>query len=297
LTSGTAHPERLAASHDIDRLPTLEVVRLLQAEEARVAPAVASQAEAIATAVDGIVGRLRIGGKLLYLGAGTSGRIAQLDAVELPPTFGTSPELVQTIVAGGQRALLEAVEGAEDDTAAAEAEVARRVEGDDAVVALAASGTTPFTVAGLRRARLVGAFTVAVTARSGSPLAEAAEVAIVPQTGAEVVMGSTRLKAATAQKMVLATLSTTVMVRLGRVYSNLMVEMPATNAKLARRAATMVELAAQVSPQAAARALEAAGGRVKEAVLVARRGLPPEEARALLASCDGDLRQALEASR
>jgi N-acetylmuramic acid 6-phosphate etherase len=293
LTAGTDHPERLAASRDLDRLPTLELVRLLQSEEARVPAAVAGQSEAITAAVEGVVARLHRGGRLFYLGAGTSARIAQLDAAELPPTFGTPPEWVQLIAAGGEAALLRAAEGAEDDAQAAADEVDRRVRGDDAVVGLAASGNTPFTVAGVRRARLLGAFTVAVTARPKSPLALAAEVAIVPETGPEVILGSTRLKAGTAQKLVLNTLSTAVMVRLGRVYSNLMVEMPATNAKLAGRARTMVALAAGVPTAVAAAALAASGGAVKPAIVMARLGLDATEAAARLAAAGGSLRRAL----
>jgi N-acetylmuramic acid 6-phosphate etherase len=285
-------PYRLAASRDLDLLSTREVVRVIQAEDARVAAAVAAEADALVAAVEAVTARLAAGGRLFYVGAGTSARIAALDAAEIPPTYGTSPELVQVIVAGGERALLHAVEGAEDDAEAGRCEVLERLRSGDALVGIAASGSTPFTVAAVKEARRLGALTVAVTARRGSKLVAAAELAVVPATGAEVVMGSTRMKAGTAQKLVLNALSTAVMVRLGKVCSNLMVEMPATNAKLRRRAAVMVELLAEVDPAAAAAALAAAGGEVKTAVLVAR-GQSADEARQALEAAGGNLRQAL----
>lgn len=285
--------ERLAASLELDRLAPRDVVRVIQEEDARVAPAVAAEGDALAAAVEAVAARLAAGGRLFYVGAGTSARIAALDAAELPPTYGTEPSLVQVIVAGGERALLHAVEGAEDDAEAGRCEVLERVRSADAVVGVAASGTTPFTVAALEEARRLHALTVAVTSRRDSPLAAAAELCVAPDTGPEVVLGSTRMKAGTAQKMVLNALSTAVMVRLGRVHSNLMVEMPATNAKLRRRASRMVELAAEVSPEEAEAALEAAGGHVKTAVLVAALGITPEEARGRLAEHGGILREAL----
>lgn len=286
---------RLAATLDLDLLPTADVLRRIHHEDARVAGAVAAESGALAAAVDAVAARLAAGGRLFYVGAGTSARIAALDAAELPPTYGTEPSLVQVIVAGGERALLHAVEGAEDDEEAGRCEVLERVRAGDAVVGIAASGTTPFTVAAVEEARELGALTVAVTARPGSPLAAAAEHAIAPRTGPEVVMGSTRMKAGTAQKLVLNALSTAVMVRLGRVHSNLMVEMPATNAKLRARAARMVELAAEVPAETAAAALAAAEGDVKLAVLVAR-GRGVEEAKAALAAAGGSLRRALSGS-
>ena len=286
------NPYRLAASRDLDLLSTREVVRVIQAEDARVAAAVAAEADALVAAVEAVTARLAAGGRLFYVGAGTSARIAALDAAEIPPTYGTSPELVQVIVAGGERALLHAVEGAEDDAEAGRCEVLERLRSGDALVGIAASGSTPFTVAAVKEARRLGALTIAVTTRRDSKLVAAAELAVVPATGAEVVMGSTRMKAGTAQKLVLNALSTAVMVRLGKVCSNLMVEMPATNAKLRRRAAVMVELLAEVDPAAAAAALAAAGGEVKTAVLVAR-GQSADEARQALEEAGGNLRQVL----
>jgi N-acetylmuramic acid 6-phosphate etherase len=291
--AGQALADRLAASLDIDRLSTREVVRLIQAEDARVAPAVEAAGDELAAAVEAIVVRLSAGGRLVYVGAGTSARLCALDAAELPPTYGTSPELVQVIVAGGARALVHAVEGAEDDEEAGRCEVLERVRASDAVVGVAASGSTPFTVAALREARRIGALTVAVSGRREAPLVTAADLAVVVTTGPEVILGSTRMKAGTAQKLVLNALSTATMVRLGRVHSNLMIEMPATNAKLRRRAARMVELAAGVTREVAERALAAAGGDTKVAVLMAARELTAEAAAELLTAARGSLRRAL----
>ncbi|HET7710729.1 MAG TPA: N-acetylmuramic acid 6-phosphate etherase [Thermoanaerobaculia bacterium] len=289
--------DRLDASLDIDRRSTLDVVRIIQAEDARVATAVAAEADRIAQAVDQIVERLKSGGRLFYIGAGTSGRIAMLDASELPPTFGIDPSLVRVIIAGGERAYFEAVEGAEDDEEAAIALVTAEVGPDDAVIGIAASGTTPFTVAGIRRANMSGALTVAITSVRGAPLANEADIAIVPITGPEVIMGSTRMKSGTAQKMILNTISTAVMIRLGRVYSNLMIDMPATNEKLRGRAVRMVELASGVGRPAAVEALRAAEGNVKLAAVIARRRVGAEEARRLLESAGGVLSRVFEADR
>lgn len=284
--------ERLKPSVDADRLSTLGLVELIQAQDTTVADAVARQAPAIAKAIDAVAERLGRGGRLYYIGAGTSGRIALLDAVELPPTYGVEPDLVQVIVAGGPRALVSAVEGAEDDERDGEEQVEHRgVGATDAVVGIAASGTTPFTVAAVRRARELGAFTIGLTAEPQSPLAEVSELAIVPETGPEVILGSTRMKAGTAQKMVLNTLSTGVMTRLGRIYSNLMVAMPATNEKLRKRARQMVALGSGAGEEEASRALDAASGDVRAALIILRLGVGPEEARTLLEKHGGRLRE------
>jgi N-acetylmuramic acid 6-phosphate etherase len=285
--------ERLETSLDIDRLPALDVVRLIQDEDAKVAAAVAAERERIALAVDQIAERLRHGGRLFYAGAGTSGRIAMLDASELPPTYGVPPDLVQVLMAGGPAAYFAAVEGAEDSEEDAIAAVNEKVTAEDALIGIAASGTTPYTVAAVRRANMLGALTVGLTSVPLSPLARECDIAIVTQTGPEVVMGSSRMKSGTAQKLVLNTISTAVMVRLGRVYSNLMIDMPATNEKLQRRAVRMVELAAGVRRDAALRAMAEAGGNVKEAVVIAARNVPPAEARSLLESHGGSLREVL----
>lgn len=292
ISSSAMSQDRLEASLDIDRRSTREVVRIIQEQDRLVADAVAAEEERIAQAIDQIAGRLARGGQLFYAGAGTSGRIAMLDAAELPPTFGVAPSLVRVLMAGGERAWFAAVEGAEDDADAAIDAVNRNVTAGDAVVGIAASGTTPYTVAAVRRAKELGGLTVGLTSTPGSPLARGADVAIVVQTGPEVIMGSTRMKSGTAQKLVLNTISTGVMIRLGRAYSNLMIEMPVTNEKLRRRGAHMVELAAGVSPEAAERALRDAAGDVKLAAVMAKRRVPAGEARRLLDA--GTLREILE---
>ncbi|HEY7216702.1 MAG TPA: N-acetylmuramic acid 6-phosphate etherase [Thermoanaerobaculia bacterium] len=284
--------DRLVASLDIDRRSSLEIVRIIQEQDRLVAAAVAHEEERIARAVEEIAGRLSRGGRLFYAGAGTSGRIAMLDAAELPPTFGVESSLVQVLMAGGERAFLAAAEGAEDDEAAAAEAVNRNVTAGDALVGIAASGTTPYTAAAVRRAKELGAFTAGVTSAPDSPLARNVDIAIVAQTGPEVIMGSTRMKSGTAQKLILNAISTGVMVRLGRVYSNLMIEMPVTNEKLHRRGVRMVELAAGVSREAAEEALREADGVVKLAAVMAKRRVPADEARRLLAK--RTLREVLE---
>jgi N-acetylmuramic acid 6-phosphate etherase len=285
--------DRLEASLDIDRRTTIEIVRIIQEQDAQVAGAVAAQAERIAHAIDEIAERLRHGGRLFYAGAGTSGRIAMLDASELPPTYGIAPDLVQVLMAGGDRAYFAAAEGAEDDEDAAIAAVNLHVTDADAIVGIAASGTTPYTVAAVRRANMLGALTIGITNVPGSPLAQHVDIPIAVETGPEVVMGSTRMKSGTAQKLVLNQLSTGVMIRLGRVYSNLMIEMPATNEKLRSRAVRMVELAAGVPRPIAVQAMRDAGGEVKTAIVMARRRVGVDEARRLLEG--KSLREVLEA--
>ena len=285
--------DRLAASLDIDRRSSLEIVRIIQEQDRLVAEAVVREEERISQAIDRIAERLAGGGRLLYAGAGTSGRIAMLDAAELPPTFGVEPSLVRVLMAGGERAYFAAAEGAEDDEAAAVRAVQENVTSADALVGIAASGTTPYTVAAVQEAKRLGALTIGITSAPDSPLARDVDIAIVVRTGPEVIMGSSRMKSGTAQKLVLNTISTGVMIRLGRVYSNLMIEMPATNEKLRRRGVRMVELAAGVSGAAAEEALREAGGDIKLAAVMAKRGVSAEEARRLL---DGrTLREVLEA--
>lgn len=286
--------DRLDASLDIDRRPTSDVVRIIQEQDALVAPAVAAAAERIAQSIDQIADRMAHGGRLFYAGAGTSGRIAMLDASELPPTYGIDPSVVRVLMAGGERAFLHAVEGAEDDEEAAIEAVNRDVKAEDAVVGIAASGTTPFTVAAIRRANMLGALTVGVTSVTDSPLAREADIPIVVETGPEVIMGSSRMKSGTAQKLVLNAISTGVMIRLGRVYSNLMTDMPATNEKLRNRAVRMVELAAGVTRPAAVQAMRDAGGNVKVAAVMAKKKLSADDARALLDAHRGNLREVLE---
>jgi N-acetylmuramic acid 6-phosphate etherase len=283
---------RLQSSIDIDRVTTREIVRIIQEQDALVAAAVAAQGDRIAHAIDEIAERLRHGGRLFYAGAGTSGRIAMLDASEIPPTYGVDPSVVRVIMAGGERAFFAAAEGAEDDEDAAIEIVGREVKADDALVGIAASGTTPFTVAAARKANMLGALTVGLTSAPNSPLARDVDIPIVVETGAEVIMGSSRMKSGTAQKMVLNTISTGVMIRLGRVYSNLMIDMPATNEKLRHRAVTMVELAAGVPRAAAAQALREAGGNVRLASVIAKKKVDAADARRLLE--EHSLREVLE---
>jgi N-acetylmuramic acid 6-phosphate etherase len=273
--------DRLDSSIDIDQRSSIEIVRLIQEQDRLVAEAVAAEAEKIAHAIDQIADRLSHGGRLFYAGAGTSGRIAMLDASELPPTFGL--DVVKVLMAGGERAFFAAAEGAEDDEDAAIEAVSREVKSDDAVVGIAASGTTPYTVAAVRRANMLGALTVGITSTPGSPLAREVDIAIVPRTGPEVIMGSTRMKSGTAQKMILNTISTGVMVRLGRVYSNLMIDMPATNEKLRSRAVRMIELAAGVTRPMAVQAMRDSGGSVRLAAVMAKKRVDANEARQLLA--------------
>jgi N-acetylmuramic acid 6-phosphate etherase len=287
--------DRLDASLDVDQRTARDIVRIIQEQDALVAPAVAAEADRIAHAIDQIVDRMAHGGRLIYAGAGTSGRIAMLDASELPPTYGVDAALVRVLIAGGEQALLHAVEGAEDDEDAAIEAVNREVKSDDAVVGIAASGTTPYTVAAVRRANMLGALTVGITSVPDSPLAKEADIPIVVQTGPEVIMGSSRMKSGTAQKLVLNTISTGVMIRLGRVYSNLMIDMPATNEKLRNRAVRMIELAAGVTRPAAVQAMRDADGNVKLAAVMARKKLSAADARTLLDAHRGNLREVLEA--
>jgi len=286
--------ERLEASLDIDRLPSLEIVRIISAQDQLVAEAVASESLRIAQAIDAVADRLRNRGRLFYVGAGTSGRIAMLDASELHPTFGIDRSMVQVIIAGGEGAYLEAAEGAEDREDEAISAIESKVRPEDAVIGIAASGSTPFTIAAIRRANLNGALTVGITSVPGSPLSRECDIPIVIVTGPEVIMGSSRMKSGTAQKMVLNILSTGVMIQLGTVYSNLMVSMPPTNAKLQSRAVQMIELAAGTDRKTAASVFQTSGGRVKESILMIRRNLTKEQARELLISCKDNLREALE---
>jgi N-acetylmuramic acid 6-phosphate etherase len=277
---------------DLDRLPADALVERLVLSQRGVADVVLEQGEAIATAVVEIVARLERGGRLHYVGAGTSGRLAMLDAAEMPPTFGTDPGLVVAHVAGGNAALVRAVEGAEDDADAGRAAMAR-ADGGDAVVGISASGRAPFVIAALALAREKGCFTLAVVNADPSPLAQTAERAIVVQTGAEPIAGSTRMRAGTAQKIVLNTISTAVMVLRGHVHENLMVDLVATNEKLRARAIRLVERIAGVDAMHARTLLESARGSVKTAIVMARRDCDERTAQALLANAKGRLRSVL----
>jgi len=284
-------------TQNIDNLPTLEMVRLINQEDARVAAAVAVELENIARAIDAISARMQNGGRLIYIGAGTSGRLGVLDASECPPTFNTPPEQVIGLIAGGAPALTEAIEGAEDDYEQGEREIAAlQVCEQDSVIGIAASGGTPYVLGGIAEARKRGAFTAGITCNRPSRLEEAAEVVIAPLVGPEVIAGSTRLKAGTAQKIVLNMLSTGVMIKLGKTYGNLMVDVQPTNAKLRERARRIVAQACGVSVQVAAELLEASNGEVKTAIVTHLAGVTAPAARILLQKAGGMVRLALSES-
>ncbi len=284
---------------EFDALSTLEMVRAMHRADAEALLAVERAGPQIAAVIDAVAERLRsrendAGGRLLYLGAGTSGRLGVLDASECPPTFCTPPEMVQAVIAGGDSALRHAVEGAEDDGEAGASAVRERGVGlRDVVVGIAASGRTPFVLGALHAGRAAGALTVGVSCVPGSPVERAGQLAVTMATGAEVITGSTRLKAGTATKLVLNMISTGAMARLGYVHGNLMVNVQGTNRKLRDRAVRIVGELTGLDPEKAARALRAAGGEVKTAVVMTRAGLGVEGARARLASAGGVLRLAL----
>jgi N-acetylmuramic acid 6-phosphate etherase len=277
----------------LDLLGTPDLVARIVVDQHRAVDAVLAQRDAIAGVVEEIAARLRAGGRLHYVGAGSSGRIGALDAAEMPPTFGTAPHLVRATIAGGPAAMAQAVEGAEDDAGAGEAAMRAGVRSGDAVVGISASGGSAFVVAAMDAARKLGAYAIGLTSVAGSPLVRAADVAIVVATGPEVLAGSTRLKAATAQKIALNAISTAVMVRLGHVHHNLMVDVVATNRKLRERALRLLCGIAGIDEARARELLEAAGGRVKVAIVMERRGVGAAEAEALLAGCGGSLRALL----
>jgi N-acetylmuramic acid 6-phosphate etherase len=288
------------AGADLDRLAARDVVRLMAREERRSPAAVEAAAGAVARVAELAAAALRGGGRLVFCGAGTSGRLGGLEAAECPPTFGSEPWQVQAIVAGGEAALARAVEGAEDREGEGEAAVAKRGVGPrDVLVAVAASGRTPFVRAALREARRRGARTAFVTCDPAlaTDEREAADVVVALDVGPEVLTGSTRLKAGTATKVALNAITTAAFASLGKVYGNLMVDLRATNAKLRARAERIVRrLVPQAGEDGAARLLAAAGGDVKVAVLMGRRGLTPGEAGAALAQAGGCLRRALDAA-
>ena len=287
-----------AASANLDRKSAVEIARIINAEDAKVARAVKSSLRQIARAIDLIAAALAKGGRLIYVGTGTSGRIAALDAAECPPTFDTDPNLVQFIIAGGPKALGAAVEADEDSRELGRSEIAkRRPRKNDVVVGVAASGRTPFTVAALEYARSRGARTVAVTSNRNSKLEAAAHVAIVAEVGPEVVSGSTRMKAGTAQKMILNMLTTGAMTRLGYVYGNLMVNVHLKNVKLTERGVAILESAAGLDRRKARRLLAAAGNRVPVALVMAKSGVSAAQAVAALKKSRGHVRKAIQLAR
>ncbi len=283
-----------SASADLDSKGALEIARIINSEDVKVASAVKRALPQVAQAIDWIAAALSEGGRLIYVGTGTSGRIAALDAVECPPTFDVDPRLVQFVIAGGSKALGAAVEADEDSRELGRQAIAkRRPTKKDVVVGIAASGRTPFTIAATRYARARGARTVAVVCNPKSPLGNAAHLAIVAEVGAEVVAGSTRMKAGTAQKMILNMLSTGAMTRLGYVYGNLMVNVHPKNEKLAERGVGILEKAAGLKRRAARKVLAAAEGRVPVALVMAKAGVGRAQAVAALNKSQGQVRRAI----
>ena len=288
--------QRNPRSTAIDRASTLEILQIMNAEDATVADAVREALPAVARAVDAITGRLRQGGRLIYVGAGTSGRLGVMDAAECVPTFGTPPTLVQALIAGGEKALTQAVEGAEDDREAGRRELlALGVNERDAVVGIAASGRTPYVIAALEAANEVGAATIALTCNRPAPLLDVAQIGIAVLVGPEIITGSTRLKAGTAQKMVLNMLSTATMIRLGKVYGNLMVDVMVTNEKLADRARRIVSEVVGCTLEEAGKLLEQTGYAAKPAIVVGLLGVTPDKAQAMLDEAEGRLGDVLAA--
>jgi N-acetylmuramic acid 6-phosphate etherase len=278
----------------LSELPAGEIVRLMNEEDAGVAGAVRLVLPEVARAVEGIVERLRAGGRLFYVGTGTSGRLGVLDASECPPTFGVPAELVQGVIAGGYEALYRATEASEDDRAAGARDLdARGLKGGDAVVGIAASGGTPYTVGAVEHARALGAFTAAVACVPGSPLTRAAEVAVVPDVGPEAVAGSTRLKAGTAQKMILNMLSTATLARLGYVKGNRMTNLRPSNEKLRARSCRIYAAETGETEEAARRALEQAGGDLRVALVMRRTGADRERAARALEAARGVVAEAV----
>ncbi len=287
--------QRNPASEGIDAVPVEQALRIMNAEDAKVAAAVEREIPRIARAVEAIAARLANGGRLFYIGAGTSGRLGVLDASECPPTFNVPPELVTGVIAGGEAALSRAAEANEDDPALGARDlIARGFTGKDAVVGIAASGRTPYVLGAVAKARELGAVTAGISCTPDSELSRAVEFPIEPLVGPEILTGSTRLKAGTATKLVLNMISTVAMIRLGHVYGNLMVNVQPKNVKLRDRARRIVSEAAGVSPEAAAEWLERAGDTVKVAIVMARLGLAREAAEALLRECGGRVSEALK---
>jgi len=294
LRTEQSHP----GADDLDRKSAIEIASLVNAEDAVVAPAVRRALPQIARAIDLVAAGLRHGGRLIYVGAGTSGRIGALDASECPPTFNVDPRTVQYIMAGGPRALASATEASEDDEKLGGAEMRKRKPGKhDVVVGIASSGRTPFTVAAVAEARRRGARTIALTCNKKSPLERAAHFAIVTEVGPEVLAGSSRMKAGTAHKMVLNMISTGAMTRLGYVYGNLMVNVLPKNEKLRQRAVAILERATGADYETASSTLEAAGRRTPVALVMLATGASRARATAALRKAKGHVRRAIELAR
>lgn len=289
-----ATEQRNLNTMNIDTLSTLDMVKLINREDHRVAEAVALVTDKIAEAVDVIAARLSTGGRLIYCGAGTSGRLGILDAVECPPTYSTDPETVQALMAGGYGAIFKAVEGAEDSKELGKTDMQGiGFSGKDVLVGIAASGRTPYVLGCMEYAKELGAPTVAVTCCPGSILDSFADIGIAPAPGPEVVTGSTRMKSGTAQKMVLNMLSTGAMIKLGKVYGNLMVDVKPSNEKLVRRCVTIVCSATDCTEEEAVDALERCGYHPKTAIVMLLRGVDAETADRLLEAAGGHIAKVL----
>ena len=285
---------RNPASADLDRLSTIDFVRLVNGEDAKLANVVAEQAQEIAIAIDLIADRLAGGGRLIYVGAGTSGRLGVLDASECPPTFSADPEQVIGLIAGGREALQRAVEGAEDSPEQGAGDLRDiTLSQRDVVVGIAASGHTPYVIGALNFAKQAAAGTVGLSCNPGSPVSETADIGIAVAVGPEVLSGSTRMKAGTATKMVLNMLTTGAMVKLGKTYGNLMVDLQATNSKLVQRSISIVQQLTELSESDARELLESCGGELKTSIVCHRLGVSPQTARAKLEVVEGRLRSAL----
>lgn len=286
---------RNAASRNLDRMSSLEIISLMNREDRKVAFAVKRELPVIARAVNAVVRQVRKGGRLIYVGAGSSGRMAVSDAAECPPTFGISQKQMFALIAGGRPAVTGAVEGAEDSVANAERDLRKvKLNANDIVAGICASGTTPYVLGAMRYARKKKAITIAVTSNRNMPVAKLAKVVIAVETGPEVLTGSTRLKAGTAQKMVLNMLSTAAMVRLGHAYENLMVDMKLSNQKLAERAVRMLAQASGAQLSTAGHALRQAQHNLRVALVMLKRGIKAAEAKQRIAASKGNLRRALE---
>lgn len=294
LRTEQSHP----AAIDLDQKSSLEIATIINAEDATVALVVSRALPQIARAIDLVAAALRQGGRLIYVGAGTSGRIAALDASECPPTFNTDPRTVQFLIAGGSKALASATEASEDDATLGRKEMEKRKPGkNDVILGIASSGRTPFTVAAIAHARSRGAKTIALTCNRNSPLERAAHFAIVTEVGPEVLAGSSRMKAGTAHKMVLNMISTGAMTRLGYVYGNLMVNVSPRNEKLTQRAIAILERATGADHETARRTLKASGNRTPVAVVMLAADVNRAQAAAALKKSKNHVREAIAQAR
>ena len=283
------------ATKDIDRWATIEVIKRINSEDKTVAEAISLVVARVAEAVDLIVQRLSAGGRMFYVGTGTSGRLGVLDASECPPTFGVSPDLINGVIAGGYKALHSAVEAAEDDSEQAERDLKSfKVSSNDVVVGVSASGNTPYTLGAVEYGKKLGAVTITITCNPESRMASAADVSIAPVVGPEVLAGSSRMKAGTAQKMILNMLSTATMIKMGLVYSNLMSNLRATNEKLRRRACAILAEEAGIGADEASEVFKSAGEDLRVALLMARAKLSRSDAESLLAKFGNSVRRALD---